>query len=216
MRIDFVDRFFLRNARSDDHAAMNRVCLLTGDSGEDASGREDDPDLLGLIYAVPYHVLEPEFAFVIDSPSGVLGYVLGTPDTPRFYERLEREWFPGLRKRVPPAPADKSAWRGSDWARDLIHHPEYIYPEELHAYPAHGHIDLLPVARGRGIGRHSMEYLMRQLAAAGARGMHLAVSPRNTKALAFYERLGYGELRDPALPEDTRFVGRSLKSGNGD
>src|SRR5690606_2058664 len=46
--------FSLRKAQWSDYGALNRVCLLTGDSGKDASGREDDPDLLGLIYAVPY------------------------------------------------------------------------------------------------------------------------------------------------------------------
>ena len=159
MRLDLGNGFVLRNATRSDHDALNHVCLLTGDAGDDASAREDDPDLLGLIYAVPYQVLEPDFAFVIDGRQGVgvVGYVLGAPDTGRFNRRLEAEWFPRLRARVAHAPLDKARWQGSDWARHAIHHPEYVYPPSLHGFPAHGHIDLLPQARGKGVGRQGNE-----------------------------------------------------------
>ena len=211
MRLDLGDGVLLRRAEASDHDAMKRVCLLTGDSGEDASSREDDPDLLGLIYAVPYQVLEPEHAFVIESASsGVVGYVLGAADTPRFNARLEAEWFSDLRKRVAPAPADEAEWQGSDWARHLIHHPHYMFPDVLKPYSAHGHIDLLAEARGRGIGRRAMAHLAGELAKAGAPGMHLQVSPTNTKALAFYQRIGFDSLSHPLLPEHSAFVVQSF------
>jgi ribosomal protein S18 acetylase RimI-like enzyme len=210
MRLDLGNGFILRHAERSDHDALNHVCLLTGDAGADASGREDDPDLLGLIYAVPYQVLEPDFAFAIDSREGVAGYVLGAPHTERFNRRMEAEWYPGLRARIAPAPPDESRWRGSDWARNAIHHPEYVYPPALHDFPAHGHIDLLPQARGKGIGRKAMEQLIGRLAAAGARGLHLQVSPRNGNARAFYARLGFRRLAGADLPDHTCFMAISL------
>jgi ribosomal protein S18 acetylase RimI-like enzyme len=210
MRLDLGNGFVLRRAERSDHDALSRVCLLTGDAGEDASAREDDPDLLGLIYAVPYQVLEPDFAFVIDSRDGVAGYVLGAPDTERFNRRLEAEWHPGLRERVAPAPLDEARWQGSDWARHAIHHPCYVYPPALHDFPAHGHIDLLPLARGRGIGRKAMEYLIGRLASTGVPGVHLQVSPRNDRALAFYARLGFRRLTGPDLPGHTSFMAMPL------
>ncbi|MET0940153.1 MAG: GNAT family N-acetyltransferase [Mesorhizobium sp.] len=212
MRLDLGNGFVLRNATRSDHAGLNHVCLLTGDAGADASAREDDPDLLGLIYAIPYQVLEPDFAFVIDGRQGVgvVGYVLGAPDTGRFNRRLEAEWFPRLRARVAHAPLDKARWQGSDWARHAIHHPEYVNPPSLHGFPAHGHIDLLPQARGKGVGRQAMNHLMRRLASAGAPGVHLHVSPRNKKALAFYARLGFCRLTSPELPDHTCFLAMSL------
>jgi len=211
MRLDFGNGFFLRHAERTDHGALNHVCLLTGDAGEDASAREDDPDLLGLIYAVPYQVLEPDFAFVIDSGEGVVGYVLGAPDTARFNHRLEADWFTGLRTRIAPAPSDQARWRGSDWARHAIHHPEYVYPPALQAFPAHGHIDLLPQARGKGLGRKAMEHLIARLASTGAHGVHLQVSPRNENALVFYARLGFRRLADPTLPDHTSFMAMQLR-----
>jgi len=84
MILDFGDGFFLRRATSDDHAAFRAVCLKTGDAGEDATSREDDPGLMGMIYAVPYQVFAPDFAFAIEGPEGVAGYLFGMPDTAAF------------------------------------------------------------------------------------------------------------------------------------
>ena len=170
MALDFGGGYQLRAALPEDHAALKLVCLRTGDSGKDATAREDDPDLLGLIYAVPYQVYEPDFAFVVDGPNGVCGYIFGAPDTPDIYARMGAEWFPALAARLSDPGPDESQWQGSDWARYAIHHPEFVYPEVLHRYPAHGHIDLLEEARGRGIGRRGMEHLMEKLRRAGATG----------------------------------------------
>lgn len=206
MELDFGDGYGLRQARWTDYAALNRVCLKTGDSGKDATEREDDPDLLGLIYAVPYQVYAPDYAFVVEGPDGVCGYVLGTPDSAAFYRQMRLDWFPPLAKRLRDPGPDESRWVGSDWARRAIHHPEFVYPEVLHDYPAHGHIDLLEQARGRKIGSRALRHMMGRLAAAGISGMHLQVSPTNQGALTFYETLGFSRLEDASLPGHTVFM----------
>ena len=206
MVLDFGDGFVLRQALPEDQAALSLVCLKTGDSGQDATAREDDPDLLGLIYAVPYQVYAPEYAFVVDGPNGVCGYVLGAADSAGFYDTLRREWFPKLAVRLVDPGPDESRWRGSDWARRVIHHPEFAFPPALALYAAHGHIDLLAEARGRHIGQRAMAHLMEKLAAAGCNGMHLGVSPANHGALAFYRKLGFSQVFDPSLPKHTVFM----------
>lgn len=210
MVLDFGDGYRLRHATADDHAALCHVCLKTGDSGKDATGREDDPDLLGMIYAVPYQVRDPDFAFVVDGPNGVCGYLFGARDTVAFNRWLETEWYPPLASRLRDPGPDESTWKGSDWARYAIHHPDLSFPSALHPYPAHGHIDLLEEARGRGIGRRCMDHLMAALGAAGAPGMHLGVSPVNRNALRFYDKLGFVRLKDPSLPRHTVFVAQAL------
>lgn len=206
MELDFGGGYFLRKALPGDHAALNMVCLKTGDSGKDATDKEDDPDLLGLIYAVPYQVYAPDYAFVVEGPNGVCGYILGAPDTPSLYAWMGREWFPPIAARLSDPGADESRWQGSDWARYAIHHPEFVYPDVLHPYPAHGHIDLLEEARGRKIGTRGMRYLMEKLRATGAGGMHLQVSPVNHSAQAFYRTLGFEVLEDRVLPDHTTFM----------
>jgi len=192
MALDMGGGFTLRQAKEDDQKALGMICLKTGDAGQDASAREDDPVLIGAIYALPYQVIEPMFAFVIEHPEhGVSGYVLGAPDTARFYRVIEETWFKTLRGTVCDPGPDRSTWKGSDWARHYIHHPTYSFPKSLHRYPAHGHIDLLPVAQGRGMGGTALRFLMGQLASQGVPGLHLGVDPRNAGALRFYERLGF-------------------------
>jgi len=210
MIIDLGDGFFLRRATSADHPAFCAVCVRTGDAGKDATSREDDPELMGQIYAVPYQVLEPDLAFAIDSPNGVAGYLFGALDTASFNARLASDWYPALRRRVSDPGPDRSAWRGSDWVRHAIHHADLGIPEALAPYPSHGHIDLLPKARGRGIGRRCMSFLEERLAAAGSLGLFLDVHPRNVEAQRFYAALGYAPVPVQTASPMSMFMAKSL------
>lgn len=210
MILDFGGGFLLRRATPADHAALCMVCLKTGAAGQDATGREDDADLMGLVYAVPYQVLEPEFAFVIEGGGGVAGYLFGAPDTAAFNRRLATDWYPVLQGRAGDPGADPTRWQGSDWVRHMIHHPRLEIPEALSHFPSHGHIDLLPEARGRGIGRRCMAFLEERLADAGSTGIFLDVHPANSGALRFYEALGYRVVSGSGLPDTSVFVARRL------
>lgn len=210
MILDFGDGLFLRQATPADHPALCMICLKTGDAGGDATQREDDPELMGLIYAVPYQVLEPDFAFVIDSNDGAMGYLLGTPNTAMFNARLARDWYPELQQRAADPGLGETQWRGSDWARRRIHHPDLTMALGFLPYPSHGHIDLLRPARGKGIGTQCMTYLQRRFKEAGSTGMHLDVHPDNETARRFYETLGFKALSDPSLPAGSTWMGRRL------
>ncbi|ODT22483.1 MAG: GNAT family N-acetyltransferase [Kaistia sp. SCN 65-12] len=200
--------FRLRRADLADMPAVYRVCLKTGDAGKDATAREDDPDALGHMFIGPYLVLEPRFAFVLDGPSGVAGYIMGALDTPVFYARMERDWLSALRRRIPDPGQDESRWTGSDWVRHRIHHPPYPYPAALHAFPSHGHIDFLAEARGQGWGKRGFRHLMDALAEAGSPGMHLDVHPDNASAIAFYEKLGFAPVLSDELPAGSLTMAR--------
>lgn len=210
MILDFGGGFFLRHATADDHPALCMVCLKTGDAGKDATWREDDPTLLGQIYAVPYQVLEPDLAFVVDSADGVAGYLFGVLDTNSFNARLAREWYPALRQRVADPGADPSVWRNSDWLRHTIHRPNLGIPVALTPFPSHGHIDLLPQARGRGIGRRCMDFLEGQLARAGSPGLFLDVHPANVDAQRFYQARGYRPVTIPSSSATSMFMAKPI------
>ncbi|MCD7058778.1 GNAT family N-acetyltransferase [Pelagibacterium xiamenense] len=201
MSFDLGHGFTLRWANAGDQDALKAICLKTGDAGGDASAIEDDPDLLGLIYAVPYQVFEPDYAFVLEDADGVCGYVLGAPDTARFEKRLLTDWYPPLRARLRDPGPERSGWHGSDWARYHIHHPPELTHPALAAYPAHGHIDLLPRAQGAGMGRRMMDILIGRLSAAHVRGLHLGVAPSNERAIRFYEKIGFRRLRGADVPD---------------
>lgn len=210
MILDFGGGYFLRHATAADHPALCRVCLKTGAAGADATEREDDPDLMGQIYAVPYQVLEPDLAFAVDSPAGVAGYLFGARYTATFNARLAAEWYPALQRRIADAGPDRARWKGSDWARHAIHHPDFSIPTPLAAYPSHGHIDLLAPARGRGIGRRAIGFLEGRLTEVGSTGIFLDVHPLNTGAQAFYAGLGYRRVEGAGSPQTSLFMAKRL------
>ena len=177
----------LRAAQPDDRDALYDICVRTGDAGRDATGLIDHPALYGHLYAGAYLALEPAFATVAALDGVVVGYVLAALDTASFEARLEREWWPPLRA-AHPLPAT-----GTDLDRRFvgaIHSPRLTPSSVIERYPSHLHIDLLPVAQGHGVGKRLMLRLFEQLVAAGSRGVHLGVDPRNEHAIGFYEHLG--------------------------
>lgn len=62
-------------------------------------------------------------------------------------------------------------------------------------FPAHLHIDLLPIAQRRRLGPQLISLLFNELSARGVRGVHLGASASNTAACRFYERTGFDEVR---------------------
>ncbi|MBI1177899.1 GNAT family N-acetyltransferase [bacterium] len=201
----------IRPARPDDRGEFYEVCLKTSDNGADGSHLHDDPDALGHLYVGPYLALESTFSFALEDEMGVCGYCFGTPDSESFYQRFKSKWLPPIQQTLQTPIGEPSNWTLSEQLHDLLLHPDkFIYfPESFAAYPAHMHIDLLPRAQGQGWGRKLLEQEMNLLRSAGAHGVHLAVAPGNTRALAFYRKLGFQNLpAGPDAPEDTVFQGR--------
>lgn len=194
----------IRLATPHDRDGVYEVCRRTGDAGADATGRFDDDDLLGDVYAGPYLALEPSLALVlVDDGQGthnggevVAGYALGALDTVAFVADWRRRWLSALATDRPELrdPAAAEATPG-DRVHNLLHHPELMVPSELvEKYPSHLHIDLLPCAQRQGHGRRLMTVLLERLRAAGSTGVHLGLDARNTGALVFYRRLGFHDL----------------------
>ncbi|MCS5736289.1 GNAT family N-acetyltransferase [Herbiconiux daphne] len=198
--------------RASDRAAVLDICVKTGDAGADATGLHADPRVLTDRWAAPYVDLEPAWAWLATLPAPpvgaapstaavpgdtaaeasavvddeiVVGYVIGTPDTESFAARF-------------------AAWPSSLSEAERARHAELLRAPGLHDYPAHLHIDILPIAQARGVGRQLVQTFLDALVAAGVPGVHLGVDPRNTAALAFYPRLGFTQLPSPHAPLFTR------------
>ena len=179
----------IRPFASADTDACYEICLRTGLAGGDARHLHTDPRLLGEVWVGPYLAHAPELAFVVEDPEGVGGYVVGAADTAGFEKWAETSWWPPLRARYP---VDRFPEGTADRdVTNLIHTPLPMAPEITATHPAHLHIDLLPRLQGRGLGRLLLDRLFTGLRAAGAGAVHLGVSPENTGAIAFYERLGF-------------------------
>ncbi|MGN9758909.1 GNAT family N-acetyltransferase [Streptomyces sp. SD31] len=208
----------VRRYRPEDRDAVEDICVRTAHEGGDSRPHYEDPGIFPTTFALPYVVLEPDLAFVLDDGTGrAVGYILGTADTPRFVEDFRTKWLPSAAERypepsgpsepsgssVPPSTPDETMIR-------LLHHPERMLVPELAAYPAHLHIDLLPAWQGRGHGRTLMRTLLRALQDKGVAAVHLSMVTANTPARAFYDRLGFHEIAVPD-PGPVTYLGRATK-----
>jgi ribosomal protein S18 acetylase RimI-like enzyme len=176
-----------------DLVALYRICLLTGDHGKDASHLYQDPDLLGHYYVAPYAVSEPNLCFILSDNDMRCGYILGTRDSAAFWEWCEVNWFPNLRKRYPlPDKGDNSP--DANMVR-LFHQTRTVNPDTTD-YPAHLHIDLLPMAQGRGWGHQMMGTFLNRLRELKVKAVHLGVSKKNPRGIRFYEKEGFTILKE--------------------
>ncbi|HEY1914757.1 MAG TPA: GNAT family N-acetyltransferase [Streptosporangiaceae bacterium] len=187
----------IRPYRSADLDDLYRICLLTADSGEDATSLYSDPRLPGHVFAAPYGVLEPSLAFIAEDDHGeAAGYIVGARDSQDFERRMERDWWPALRGRypLPQAGLPQEDWTREQLAAQAIER-RWTTPDELNArYPSHLHINLLPPLQGHGVGRRLIETLTTALREQGSPGLHLHVNPGNQRAAAFYGHVGFTEL----------------------
>jgi ribosomal protein S18 acetylase RimI-like enzyme len=146
--------------------------------------------MLGHVYAGPYPVADPGLSFVVVDEEGVAGYILATADTYRFERWLDTSWFPVLRAQHALVQDPQDGTRDHELIRQ-IHEFAPVDKPLFRTHPAHMHIDLLPRAQRRGLGRQLIETLADALRERGIPGLHLGVDARNTGGIAFYDRTGF-------------------------
>jgi ribosomal protein S18 acetylase RimI-like enzyme len=173
-----------------DISAISALCLATAAMGEDAAPLYGHPELPGLVWALPYAALSPETCFVAEIAGRAAGYIVACSDTREFEARLEAGWWPELR-RCYPEPT------GTEADRTLIarlHAPRTERADIVATHPAHLHINLLPEARGRGLGR---ALLAACLASIHAQAIHAAIHVDNHAASRFFTSAGFTPLGPP-------------------
>ena len=200
----------LRPFRSEDLEALYAISLATGREGGDASALHADPRLIGHIYSAPYALLEPDLALVATDEIGVAGFVVGTLDTVAWAARLERDWWPALRRTyADPGEAASDADRRRI---AMIHQPVAAPTDVTSTYPAHLHLNLLPRAQGRGIGTRLLSAWLGKAVQAGVGSIHVGVNRRNARAAGFWSAKGFADLFPRESLGRTRWMGRTLRA----
>jgi ribosomal protein S18 acetylase RimI-like enzyme len=186
----------IRAYRQEDRDALYQICLLTADSGNDATSLFRDPRLPGHVWLGPYLAFEPTLAFVAEDGEGPAGYVVAALDTPAFVDRLERNWWPPLRARYPEPPQNAAEFVSliEQAALNDMHRRWDVVGELVGRFPSHLHIDLLPRLQRRGIGQKLMATAISSLRDRGSPGLHLLVARENERAAGFYQHIGFSEI----------------------
>jgi ribosomal protein S18 acetylase RimI-like enzyme len=199
----------IRPYRPADQDRLAEICVRTGHAGGDARGYFAEPEILPAIFASPYAEHDPGLVFVADRDGEAIGYVLGAADSAAYFAYFRQQWLPRVADRFPAAAGDLP--EPDAGIRRLLHHPEAMFvPAFQERHPAHLHIDLLPEGQGLGLGRRLMETYLDALRRRGVPGVHLGMNPDNTRARAFYDRMGFTELRAPGADAGVLHLGLTL------
>ena len=191
-----TDTPLIRPAKPGDLKPSTSVCLPPANAGEDVSRLFQD-------HRTPWRGLRRSVRQATPSGSGSPGSSTTLPPVtcwePRSTPGGSRPNASrgGGRRSGPGNPdpvADPSI--GDEEVVALIHEPELAAEEVVAEYPAHLHLDLLPVLQGKGVGRIMMELLLEELRERGVPAVHLGADARNHHAIGFYEHLGFTHLDD--------------------
>lgn len=180
--------FEIRPYHPTDLPMLYRICLETGDSGGDATHLYRDPDLIGHYFVAPYAILEPALSFVLTKDGRTCGYTVGVADTNEFGRRCETAWFPPLRKAYLLPPKEDTS---SDAKMIRSIHYGHERDSKLTDYPAHLHIDILPVGQGQRWGGKLIQTLLDAMRGQNIPAVHLGVAAKNARAIGFYEHVGF-------------------------
>lgn len=196
----------IRLAEPADLAAIREVCLKTADAGEDGKALYQYHELLWAVYADPYLVFSPQTCLVAQDEQGICGYTLAALDTTAMQDWALREWLPPFQKAYPLSLAGKCGQNDQELLH-LIHEPMPLLPF-VQEYPSHLHIDLLPRAQKRGLGRRLIEELLGTLTVLGSKGVHFGVDGKNLNAQSFYHHIGFEDLQ--IFLDNSRMMGMRL------
>ena len=186
-----------------DRAAVRRICFDTGYMGDPAAWFWRDVDSWADMFCGYYVDCEPESAFVIETDGVVTGYLLGAIDASKAWNPATVAGRHIVRRGIAFRPGTaRFVWRTIlDGAVDIA--TRRVKPSDLEfsdpRYPAHLHVDLLPVARGRGLARRLVHEWFTRLHDASITGCHLQTLAENTRAIAFFEANGFRRCGEPQL-----------------
>ena len=180
--------------------------MKTADSGKDGTSLYQFPELLWAVYADPYLVFNPQTCFVAEDELGICGYTLAALDSEVMQAWALQEWLPLFQKAYPLTLTQSFSSEDQELLH-LIHEPLPLLPF-VQEYPSHLHIDLLPRAQKRGLGKRLIETLLEKLTSMGSKGVHFGVDGKNLNAQAFYHHIGFEDLL--VLPDNSRLMGMRL------
>ncbi|MBE1293848.1 MAG: GNAT family N-acetyltransferase [Rhodobacteraceae bacterium] len=201
----------IRPATGADQERLYQVVVETGQAGDDATSLYKDPKMLGHIYTAPYVVLAPELVFVAEVNGQVAGYVCGVANSRAFEAELEEKWWPALRERhLAPDVSRKASWTADELRAEWIHNPAPTPDYVVDPFPAHMHMNLMPNARGCGLGRRLFDTWLEAAQAFGVGPVHIGADPKNAGGMAFWRAMGFERLLQPdgTFSEETCWMGR--------
>jgi len=184
----------IRPYRPGDRGRVREICFRTGFLGDPVDWLWRDQPSFADLFSGYYTDAEPESALVAEVDGEVSGYLLGCVETRRVWDPSRVLAGHAVRRLVFLRPGTAGVfWRSVlDAASAALGRREAMEPMFLdERWPAHLHIDLLPVARGSGVGRALVTRWLDRLRDLRVPGCHLETFAENAGAVRFFSAMGF-------------------------
>ncbi len=196
-------------------AESDRVDLreLFGRVGEDSLsgslwGHEESE---AAVYLTPYMDLEPESLGVAAIDGRLVGYLTGSLGGAIPSESTRMDTAIKEHRLIVRRECRRFFVRAMfDMARAGIRRQPTAGELEDPRWPAHLHINLVPQARGTGIGAALMNQWFARLRQAGSPGCYLQTLVENTRAVRFFEKMGFVKYGETPMVPGLRDNGKRL------
>ncbi|HBP62874.1 MAG TPA: hypothetical protein DD730_01065 [Desulfosporosinus sp.] len=205
-----LDATLIRKYVRKDEIDVLNICYETGFSGESLKSAQlfNDKKLFGYLFCSYYLHFEIENCFVAEDVlnNKLLGYIIGTMDTPK-QERLfglKMFWRIGVRL------LSYTWWRHPETIKSILYFVKHAeknnVPKNLSSeYPAHFHINIISEKQHSGIGSSLLKEFEKHAISHNIHGIHLETTNIHTKAIPFYLKNGY-----KILYENTRTLWKTI------
>lgn len=163
----------IRKYEKKDRENLLKICIETSSL---PTGSKKDIDFLNLMFNDYYAIVEPENCFVAaDENDEAVGYILCAENFEKYYKTFKALYIPLIRKL---------GFKYYIMAVSEIG----VHSIFKNKYPAHLHIDILPVCQGKGTGTALVNELKDHLKAKGIDNVMLSCGMGNKRAIKFYEK----------------------------
>ncbi|CAG9862900.1 unnamed protein product [Phyllotreta striolata] len=186
--------FTIRPYLPSDEQTVYNVCLRTCKDGlEDPIPYPDNlKDLQADRLIGPYITLHPEFCFVVEDESNIVGYACAAPDYKKFRVKQELAWIPEMCEKY-PIDCAKNLHKFAQESAAYFHN----FKDEVYvSSPSHASsmiCSLLPSVLDQSVGKRLVTCLLAALRANGSFGVHVVMNTFDSYTHAFYGKLGFVE-----------------------
>ena len=209
------ERLSIRKYHVRDRAVVREICWQTAFMGQSIAYAYSDRESWVDMYTRYYTDSEPESAWVaVDAEDEVCGYLLSSMDTRQAESEVSIALRHSVRRFLWLRLGTAGFWWRALWD-SLMDLAEPKRPRvDLTRYPAHVHCNLLPRARGKGVGRALFEAFHAELKARGVPGVHGEAFASNGNIHGLLAKLEYEPYGVPypvaalRAPDGTRLHGQ--------
>ncbi|XP_060528600.1 protein O-GlcNAcase isoform X2 [Cylas formicarius] len=146
----------------------------------------------------PYLILHPEFCFVVEDDTEVVGYVCAAPDYKKFRIKQELAWIPEMCEKYPEHLAKDACKEVQDCISHFYNFKDEVYVSSP-THPSSMICSILPSVIDQSISKRLVTCLLAALRANGSFGVHVVMNASDSYTHAFYGKLGFIENTHEAI-----------------